>query len=224
MTQFLWYAFRIPALWGHFWRRMHLIHSGKQKEEKKKRKWGKKKAENPGAAAALWVRPRCWILLLPPHPKEVHNSGSQMLLISEPPSVTVSSGGVRMLLWHPWERNKRHFSTICLRATALSRAEWGCTLMSTNWSGTEEVMFSWHFSKVMQCFFLAENNIKGRNNDQREKRGREKPALHSLSLFLREKCCIDCLLGYFVNTRGRTDLVVCPNLSKTQIREQMTWG
>lgn len=49
-----------------------------------------------------------------------------------------------------------------------------------------------------------------------EKRRWEKPPLHSLSLYLTEKCHIDYLLGYFVNTSSRTDLAVCPNHSKIQ--------
>lgn len=70
-------------------------------------------------------------------------------------------------------------------------------------------------------FFLAQNNIKQRSNDQREERGQEQPALHRLSLSLTEKCRIDCLSGYFVNTRSRTDLAVCPNHSKIQITDDM---
>lgn len=63
--------------------------------------------------------------------------------------------------------------------------------------------------------FLAVNNIKERSNDQGEKREWENPAL-PLTLPLREKYCIDCLLSYFVNTRIRTDMTVCPNNSKIQ--------
>lgn len=64
--------------------------------------------------------------------------------------------------------------------------------------------------------------MKERSNDQRKERGQEKPAFHSLSLFLTEKCHIDYLSGYFVNTRSRTDFAVCPNIGKIQKTQQMT--
>lgn len=143
-----------------------------------------------------------------------------MLFISETPTATFSSrrrsGGV-----HGTPKSAVRGILAWLISDVLLWAGLGVRMYptSTNWSATEKIMFSWHFSKVIWCFFLAENTgeKKRKSNDQKEKRGWEKPALHSLFLSLTEKCHIDCLSGYFVNTSSRTDLAVCSNHSKIQI-------
>lgn len=194
---------------------MCLSHSGK----------GKKRAESTEAAAVLLCESDggiglafacCSSLTL-----RRSSSGSQTdgaaLFISETPTATFSSqrrsGGV------PGTPRSavRGILARLVSDTTLSRA-WSKDVPNVGkLEGHRENNVFLTFLKGHMVLFLAENNIQEGSNDQKEKRGWEKPALHSLFSSLTEKCRIDCLSGYFVNTRSRTDLAVCSNHSKIQI-------
>lgn len=114
-----------------------------------------------------------------------------------------------------------HFSRPCLRAAMLSRAQGKDVPDVCKLGRSRENNVFLAFLKGHAVLFLDENNAKKSSNGQREKRGQEMPALPSLFLSLTEKYRIECLSGYFVNTRSRTDLAVCPNHSKIQITNDM---
>lgn len=156
---FLLHAFKISTLLGYFWRRRHLSHFGKKK----------KRTENKGAAAELLCESDrgmgrafacCFSLTL-----RRYNGGRQtdgaMLFISETPTATFShrrrSGGVRGIPKRAARGTLARPVSEALRWAGLGVRMY---LMSAKWSGTGKIMFCWHFSKVMWCFFWLKTALK----------------------------------------------------------------